>query len=82
MGCPTPAQLIVFQAYVRAVSEQTQRLPRLEAAPQPLVQTWRWAPVVEAIQARRRVQFPAAVTRMAALGNLTRFANPRQFMSW
>jgi transposase len=32
VGCPTPAQQIVFQEYVRAVSEQTERLERLEAA--------------------------------------------------
>src|SRR5262249_37941810 len=40
--CPTPAQQIVFQEYVRAVSEQTERLQRLEAELQPLVQTGRW----------------------------------------
>ena len=79
--CPTPAQQIVFQEYVRAVSEQTERLQRLEAELQPLVQTGRWAPVVEAIQALRGVQFIAAVTLIAELGELTRFATPRQLMS-
>jgi transposase len=53
----------------------------LEAALQPLVQTWRWAPVVEASQARRGVQFIAAVTLLAELGDLTRFETPRQLMS-
>lgn len=80
--CPTPAQQIVFQEYVRAVSEQTERLQRLEVELQPLVQTWRWAPVVEAIQALRGVQFLAAVTLIAELGDLTRFATPRQLMSY
>jgi transposase len=80
--CPTPAQQIVFQEYVRAVSEQTERLQRLEAELPPLVQTWRWAPVVEAIQALRGVQFTAAVTLIAELGDLTRFENPRQLMSY
>src|SRR5438094_8055258 len=46
--CPTPAQQIVFQEYVRAVSEHTERLQRLEAELPALVQSWRWAPVVEA----------------------------------
>src|SRR5262245_2145504 len=55
--CPTPAQQIVFQEYVRAVSEQTERLQRLEAELPPLVQTWRWAPVVEASQALTGNQF-------------------------
>ena len=82
MGCPTPAQPIVFQEDVRAVSAQTERLQRLEAELQPLVQTWGWAPVVEAIQALRGVQFTAAVTQMAELGDLTRFANPKHLMSY
>lgn len=80
--CPTPAQQIVFQEYVRAVSEQTERLQRLEAELQALIQTWRWAPVVEAIQALRGIQFIAAVTLVAELGDLNRFATPRQLMSY
>ena len=82
MVCPTPAQQIVFQEYVRAVSDQTERLQRLEAELPALVQSWRWLPVVEAIQALRGVQFIAAVTLLAELGDLTRFANPRQLMSY
>jgi transposase len=80
--CPTPAQQIVFQEYVRAVSEHTERLQRLEAELPALVQSWRWLPVVEAIQALRGVQFIAAVTLLAELGDLTRFDNPRQLMSY
>jgi transposase len=80
--CPTPAQQIVFQEYVRAVSEHTERLQRLEAELQTQVQTWRWFPVVEAIQALRGVQFTAAVILIAELGDLTRFENPRQLMSY
>jgi len=80
--CPAPAQQIVFQEYVRAVSEQTERLQRLEAELPALVQSWRWLPVVEAIQALRGVQFIAAVTLIAELGDLTRFANPRHLMSY
>src|SRR5262245_3844767 len=55
--CPTPAQQIVFQEYVRAVTEHTERLQRLEVELQTLVPPWRWAPVVEAIQALRGLQF-------------------------
>src|SRR3989441_1683591 len=80
--CPTPAQQIVFQEYVRAVSDQTERLQRLEAELPALVQSWRWAPVVDAIQALRGVQVIAAVTLIAELGDLTRFDQPRQLMSY
>jgi len=80
--CPTPAQQSVFQEYVRAVSEQTARLQRLEAALAALVPRWRWYPVVEAMQALRGVQFTAAVTLIAELGDLRRFDTPRQLMSY
>jgi transposase len=38
--------------------------------------------VVAALQALRGVQFTAAVTLIAELGDLTRFENPRQLMSY
>jgi transposase len=80
--CATPAQQIVFQEYVRAVNEHTERLQRLEQELHEQVQTWRLQPVVEALQALRGVQFTVAVTIIAELGDLTRFDNPRQLMSY
>jgi transposase len=78
--CPTPAQQIVFQAYVRAVTEHTERLQRLEQELHEQVKTWRLPPVVEALQALRGVQFTVAVTMVAELGDLTRVDHPRQLM--
>src|SRR5512134_1509301 len=78
--CPTPAQHIVFQEYVRAVTEHTERLQRLEQELQERVKAWRLHPVVEALQALRGVQFTVAVTTVAELGDLTRFDNPRELM--
>src|ERR671930_698230 len=80
--CPTPAQQIVFQEYVRAVTEHTERLQRLEQELHEQVKTWRLQPVVEALQALRGVQFTVAVTLVAELGDLTRFQNPRQLMKY
>jgi len=80
--CPTPAQQIVFQEYVRAVTEHTERLQRLEQALQEEVQAWRLNPVVEALQALRGVQFTVAVTMIAEMGDLTRFDNPRELMKF
>jgi transposase len=79
--CPTPAQPIVFQEYVRAITEHTERLQHLEQALQERVKTWRLVPVIEALQALRGVQFTVAVTTVAELGDLTRFTNPKQLMS-
>jgi transposase len=78
--CATPAQQLVFQEYVRAVNEHTDRLQRLEPALEAQVKTWRLQPVVEALQALRGVQFTVAVTIVAELGDLPRFDNPRQLM--
>jgi transposase len=80
--CPTPAQQIVFQEYVRAVNEHTERLQRLEQELTEQVQTWRLPPVVEALQALRGVQFIVAVTTVAELGDLTSFETPRQLMKF
>ena len=80
--CPTPAQQIVFQEYVRAVTEQHDRLQRLESALHEQVKSWRLYPVVEAIQALRGVELTGAVILIAELGDLTRFDTPRQLMSY
>ena len=80
--CATPAQQIVFQAYVRAVHEHTARLQRLVQELQEQVTSWRLHPVVEALEALRGVQFTVAVTIVAELGDLTRFENPRQLMKY
>src|SRR4029450_312773 len=49
--CPTPAQQIVFQEYVRAVTAHTARRQRLAQARHEHVPAWRLQPVGEALQA-------------------------------
>jgi hypothetical protein len=78
--CPTPAPPMVLQAYVRTVSEHTARLGRLDQARREQVTTWRWHPVVDALQALRGVPCTGAVTMVAASGALTRFAPPSALM--
>jgi transposase len=80
--CPTPVQQIVFQEDLRAVTEQHDRLERLERELHDAVQGWRLAPVVEAVQALRGVEFTGAVILMAELGDITRFDSPRKLMSY
>jgi transposase len=80
--CATPAPQIVFQEYVRAVHEHTERLQRLEQELRDQVKAWRLQPVVEALEGLRGVQFTVAVTIVAELGDLTRFENPRQVMKY
>jgi transposase len=81
--CPPPAQPMVLQEDVRAVNEHSERRLRLEQELHEHVPSWRLHPVVEARQALRGVPFTVAVTTVAALGDLTRFDNPRQRLaSW
>jgi len=75
--CPTPAQQIGCQAYIRAVTDHTERLARLEQARTDQVQTWRLAPVVDALQALRGGPCTVAVTTVAERGDRTQFAHPR-----
>jgi len=80
--CASRAQQIVFQEYVRAVTEQHERLQRLERELHEEVKGWRLYPVVEAIQALRGVELTGAVILIAELGDLTRFDTPRKLMSY
>jgi transposase len=80
--CPTPAQQIVFQEYVRAVSEHHERLQHLEQELKEQVSAWRLSPVVEALQALRGVQCTVPVTLIAEMGDLTRFESPRELMKF
>jgi transposase len=65
---------------VRAVTEPTARLPRLDQERPAPVQSWRLRPGVDARQARRGVRFTVAVTMGAERGELTRCATPRPLM--
>jgi transposase len=80
--CPTPAPPLVFPEEGRAVTAHTARLQRLEQELKEQVKAWRLNPVVDALQALRGVQFIVAVTTVAALGDLTRFDNPRELMKF
>jgi transposase len=80
--CPTPARQIVFQEHVRAVTDHTERLQRLDQELQEHVHAWRLHSVVEALQALRGVQFTVAVTMVAEIGDLTRFDAPRELMQF
>jgi transposase len=50
--CPTPAQQIVFQEYLRAIDDHAQRLQRIEEHLAEFLPGWRLNPVAEALQAR------------------------------
>ncbi len=79
---PTPAQQIVFQEYINAIQEATERVERFTRYIETLVTEWRLAPLVTALQAMRGVSLIVAATTIAELGDLTRFDHPSSLMAF
>jgi transposase len=82
LSFPSAAQHIALQEYRDAIAETEQRIDRLTEQLRQLAPTWRWAPVVAALQALRGVSFLTAVALIAELGDLTRFRHPRELMAY
>lgn len=80
--CPTPVQQIVFQESLRAVSEHTDRIRRLQDQLAGTAGQWRLSPLVRAFQGLRGVQEHVALTVAAEIGDLTRFDTPRQLAAF
>ncbi len=78
----TVPQHVALQEYQDTITETEQRVDRLTGQLRELAGTWRWAPVVEALQALRGVAFVTAIGLVAELGDLTRFQHPRQLMAF
>jgi transposase len=82
LGFPHPAQNIAFVEYRMAVRDAHDRVERLTAALREQVTAWRFQPVVAALMTMRGLELVTAVTVVAELGDLTRFAHPKQLMSF
>lgn len=76
------AQRIAFEETVMAARQAKERLQRLEAAIVELVPQWSLGSVAEAMQIMRGVDIVSAAIFLAEVGDLSRFANPRQLMSY
>lgn len=79
---PHPAQNIAFAEYCNAVREADERIERLTQALREQVASWRWASVVQALMSLRGVDFVAAATLVAEIGDFARFSHPKQLMSF
>ena len=77
-----PAQQIVFQDQIEAINAAQVRLLTLEQQLRDIVPTWTMAPVVAAYQALRGVSFLVAITFVAEVGDVRRFATPQQLMAF
>jgi transposase len=77
-----PAQQRVLEDYLKTVEDLAERVERLTAHMEELVQETALAPLVKALQAFRGVSVVSAVTIAAEAGDLRRFATASQFMSY
>lgn len=79
---PHPCQQIVLQEYIQTVMERRHRLERLDNELAHQVKSWRYYPVIKAIQALRGVRLRVAVGVISELGDLSRFDHPRKLMAY
>ncbi|GAC1601430.1 MAG: IS110 family transposase [Polyangiales bacterium] len=72
----------VLVDYVHAVEDAGARVERLTKDITELVESWSHKPLVKALQALRGIRLLSAVTIVAELDELSRFARPSQLMSY
>jgi transposase len=73
---------IVLEDYIAAVEAAEARRDRLTAQIEAMLPDWTLAPIVAALQTMRGMALVNAATLIAELGDLSRFANPRQLMAY
>lgn len=76
------AQDIAFVEYRQAVAESHTRVERFNQALAQQVEQWRMRHVVYALMTLRGIDLVAATTLVAELGDLRRFARPRELMGY
>jgi len=77
---PRPVQQIVFQEFVHAIDDATDRAARLTQAVEDALPGWKWEPVVRALMSLRGMQVLSGMTVVAEVGDLSRFENPKSLM--
>ena len=73
---------IVLEDYIAAVEAAEARRDRLTTQIEAMLPDGTLAPVVAALQTMRGMALVTAATLIAELGDLSRFANPRQLMAY
>ncbi len=79
---PLAPQHVALQEYRDTIDETERRVERLTDQLSTHTPGWRWAPVVDALQALRGVSFVTAVGLVAEVGDIRRFDHPRQLMAF
>jgi transposase len=82
LSFPLAPQHIALQEYRDTIDETERRVERLTDQLRTHTPDWRWAPVVDALQALRGVSFVTAVGLVAEIGDIRRFTPPRELMAY
>jgi transposase len=77
-----PAQKVVLEEYLIAITLAGERIARLTSQIELHVATWRMKPALDALMAMRGMQLIAASVLLSELGDLSRFEHPRQLMGY
>jgi transposase len=75
-------QRIALEEMLHAVRQATDRIGRLEQAIRAAMPDWSLAATASALMALRGIDLIAATSLLAEIGDLTRFASPRELMAW
>jgi transposase len=79
---PHPAMKAILEEYLQGIDAAHERIQRIEASMLSLLETWRLKPAVQALMAFRGFQLVAAMVTVSELGDIHRFAHPRQLMTY
>jgi transposase len=82
IAMPHPAQQIVFQEYIDAVTNCCNRVQRLTEQVRFQSRQGRQHKLIEALQSMRGISLIIAATITAELSDLTRFENPEKLMAF
>ena len=77
-----PEQRFALEEMLQAERQALERIGRLEQAIREAVADWSLGSIVPALMAMRGIDLVAAVTILAEIGDLSRFATPRQLMAY
>jgi transposase len=79
---PHPAMKIVLEEYLQCIDAAAERIERLEVHMKALLDEWHMKPVVLALMGFKGYQTVAAMITVSEIGDIHRFAHPRQLMAY
>lgn len=77
-----PAMKTILEEYLQGIDGAHERVQRIETALPLLLEDWRLKPAVQALMALKGFQLVAAMITVSELGDIHRFAHPRQLMTY